>query len=78
MSMATTAAISGSAGAPATQLKSLVDQLVTVTTGHGDVTGVVLSCTRLSVWIVSGDDVDVVVALTDITGVVHHRAAAAA
>ena len=78
MPMANTAPTPGSAGAPAAQLKSLVDQLVTVTTGHGEVTGIVLSCTRLSVWLVSGDDADVVVALDDITGVAHHPAAAAA
>lgn len=76
--MANTATIPGSAGAPVTQLKALVDQLVTVTTGRGAVTGVVLSCTRLSVWIVSGDDVDVVVSLDDITDVAPHGSAVAA
>lgn len=78
MAMANTATTAGSPGAPATQLKSLVDQLVTVTTEHGEVTGVVLSCTRLSVWLVSGDDRDVVVHLEDITGVSGHAARAAA
>jgi hypothetical protein len=78
MPMANTAPTSGSAGAPVTQLKALVDQLVTVTTGHGAVTGVVLSCTRLSVWIVSGDDVDVVVALDEITAVAPHAVPVAA
>lgn len=74
--MADTATTSGSLGAPVTQLKSLTDQLVTVTTDHGDVTGTVLSCTRVSVWLVAGDDADVVVSLHEITGLVHHPAAA--
>jgi len=76
--MANTATTAGSLGAPATRLRSLVDQRVTVTTEHGEVTGVVLSCTRLSVWIVGADDVDVVVALDEITGLAHHAAAVAA
>lgn len=76
--MADTATTPGSLGAPVSQLKSLTDQLVTVTTDHGEVTGTVLSCTRLSVWIVAGDDADVVVALDEITGLVHHPANAAA
>ncbi len=75
--MADTATTPGSLGAPVTQLKSLTDQLVTVTTDHGQVTGVVLSCTRLSVWLIAGDD-DVVVALDEITDLVHHPASAAA
>ena len=78
MTMANTATTSGSPGAPATQLKSLLDELVTVSTVHGEVTGVVLSCTRLSVWLVSGDDLDVVVAMDEITGLEHHPTAAAA
>jgi len=73
--MANTATTEGSPGAPATQLKSLTDQLVTVTTGQGEVTGVVLSCTRRSVWLVC-DDVDVVVALHEITALTQLRAAA--
>ena len=76
--MADTATTSGSLGAPVTQLKSLTDQLVTVTTDHGQVTGVVLSCTRLSVRLIAGDDADVVVALDEITDLVHHPASAAA
>jgi hypothetical protein len=78
MAMADTATTSGSLGAPVSQLKSLTDQLVTVTTDHGQVTGTVLSCTRLSVWLIAGDDADVVVALDEITGLVHHPASAAA
>ena len=77
MAMANTATTAGSAGAPVAQLKTLVDQLVTVTTGEGEVTGVVLSCTRLSVWLVVGDD-DVVLALDEITSLQHHAAPAAA
>ena len=77
MAMADTATTSGSLGAPAAQLKSLVDQRVTVTTDHGEVTGTVLSCTRLSVWLIAGDD-DVVVALDEITGLVHHGTSATA
>jgi aspartate/glutamate racemase len=77
MAMADTATTAGSPGAPVTQLKSLVDQLVTVTTGQGEVTGVVLSCTRLSVWLVVDDD-DVVVALRDITALHQHASRAAA
>ncbi len=78
MSMADTATTPGSLGAPVTQLKSLTDELVTVTTDHGQVTGTVLSCTRLSVWLIAGDDADVVVALDEITDLVHHGGAAAA
>ena len=77
MAMANTATTAGSAGAPVAQLKAMVDQLVTVTTGEGEVTGVVLSCTRLSVWLVVGDD-DVVLALDEITSLQHHAAPAAA
>lgn len=77
MAMANTAPTAGSSGAPVAQLKSLVDQLVTVTTAHGEVTGVVLSCTRLSVWLIAGDD-DVVVALDDITSLQQHPSRAAA
>lgn len=76
--MADTATTSGSLGAPVSQLKALADQLVTVTTDHGDVTGTVLSCTRQSVWLVASDDVDVVVALDEITALVHHHPGAAA
>jgi len=78
MAMANTATTPGSPGAPVAQLRSLVDQLVTVTTHDGEVTGVVLSCTRLSIWIVGDDDVDVVVAVDEITGLVHHAAPVAA
>jgi len=74
--MADTATTSGSLGAPVAQLKSLTGRLVTVTTDRDEVTGTVLSCTRQSVWLVAGDDVDVVVALDDITAVVGHAAAA--
>jgi len=77
MAMANTATTAGSPGAPVAQLKALVDQLVTVTTGWGDVTGVVLSCTRLSVWLVVDDD-DVVVALDHITALRQHPAGRAA
>lgn len=77
MAMANSATTPGSPGAPAAQLKTLLDQLVTLTTGQGEVTGVVLSCTRLSVWLVAGDD-DVVVALDDITSLHPHGTAAAA
>ncbi len=72
MTMANTEAI----GAPAERLRSLTDTDVTITTHEGHFTGSVLSCTRLSVWLVCGDD-DVVVALDDIVDVVeHHRAVA--
>lgn len=77
MAMANTATTPGSPGAPVAQLKTLLDQVVTVTTGQGEVTGVVLSCTRLSVWLVAGDD-DVVVALDAITSLHRHGTAAAA
>jgi hypothetical protein len=78
MGMADTATTPGSLGAPVSQLKSLTDHLVTVTTDHGEVTGTVLSCTRHSVWLVAGDDADVVVSLDEITDLVHHPASAAA
>jgi hypothetical protein len=77
MAMANTATTARSLGTPVAQLKSLVDQLVTVTTAQGEVTGVVLSCTRLSVWLVVGDD-DVVVALGAITSLHQHASRAAA
>lgn len=77
MVMANSATTAGSAGAPVTQLKALVDQLVTVTTGQGEVTGVVLSCTRRSMWLVVGDD-DVVVTLGAITSLHQHGTVAAA
>lgn len=77
MAMANSATTPGSPGAPAAQLKTLLDQLVTVTTAGGEVTGVVLSCTRLSVWLVVGDD-DVVVARRDITALHQHAGRAAA
>jgi hypothetical protein len=63
MHMADTATTPGSLGAAVSHLKSLTDQLVTVTTANGQVTGTVLSCTRTSVWLVATDDADVVVAL---------------
>jgi len=78
MAMANAAQTPGSAGAPVAQLRSLVDRLVTVTTELGEVTGMVLSCTRLSVWIVRDDDVDVVIALDEVTAVSQHATAAAA
>ena len=77
MAMANTATTPRSPGAPVAQLKTLLGQVVTVSTGQGEVTGVVLSCTRVSVWLVAGDD-DVVVALDDITCVHPHGTAAAA
>lgn len=77
MAMANTATTSGFPGAPIAQLKTLLDQVVTLTTARGEVTGVVLSCTRLSVWLVVDDD-DVVVALADITSLHRHGTAAAA
>ena len=77
MTMAHTATTARSFEAPVAQLKSLVNQLVTVTTAGGEVTGVVLSCTRLSVWLVVGDD-DVVVARRDITALHQHAGRAAA
>lgn len=78
MAMADTATTPGSLGVPVSQLKSLTGRLVTVTTDHGEVTGTVLSCTRLSVWLVAGEDADIVVALDEISSLVHHPATAAA
>src|SRR3546814_9982718 len=46
MAMANTATTAGYPGAPVAQLKTLVDQLVTVPTAQGEVTGVVLVCTE--------------------------------
>lgn len=63
-------------GAPVERLRSLTDTDVTVTTLEGSFRGTVLSCTRLSVWLVCGDD-DAVVALDEIVRVdVHDRAVA--
>lgn len=77
MFMATTATSNGSAGTPVEQLRSLTDTDVTVTTHEGSLTGRVLSCTKLSVWIIS-DDEDFVIALDEIVRVVEHHTAAAA
>ena len=63
-------------GAPVERLRSLTDTEVTVTTHEGHFTGTVLSCTRLSVWLVCNDD-DVVVALDDVVDVVAHQRAVA-
>ena len=75
MPMAITAPRNGSVGSPAAQLRALADTDVTVTTPAGSVTGRVLSCTRLSVWLID-HDTDVVIALDEITDVVVHPQAA--
>jgi hypothetical protein len=75
--MAITASAPGSLGSPVERLRSLTDTDVTITTHDGGVTGTVLSCTRVSVWLVV-DDLDVVVSLDDIvaiTGAGHASAA---
>lgn len=63
--MAITGPAHGSLGSPVERLRSLTDTDVTITTHDGEVTGTVLSCTRVSVWLVV-DDLDVVVHLDDI------------
>ena len=50
------------------RLRSLHDAEVTITTHDGSFTGTVLSCTRLSVWLIS-DDEDVVLAIDEISAV---------
>jgi hypothetical protein len=75
--MAITGSAHGSLGSPVERLRSLTDTDVTITTHDGEVTGTVLSCTRVSVWLVV-DDLDVVVCLDDIveiTGAGHASAA---
>ncbi len=78
--MANTTATVGSVGAHAPgghveRLRSLTDTEVTVTTHEGTFSGSVLSCTRLSVWLIC-DDVDHVIAVDDILDVVSHGLAA--
>ncbi len=77
MAMATTDTTTGAAGTPVERLRSLTDTDVTLTTTLGSVTGSVLSCTRLSVWLIS-DDEDHVIAIDDILDVVVHEARPAA
>ena len=72
--MAITGTAHGSVGSPVEQLRSLTDTDVTITTYDGEVTGTVLSCTHLSVWLVC-DDTDVVLMLDEVTDVVVHAAA---
>lgn len=74
--MAITGTTHGLLGPPVERLRSLTDTEVTLTTTDGEVTGRVLSCSRVSVWLVR-DDIDVVVPLDDIVGIVplHHTAA---
>ena len=69
--MAITGTAHGSVGSPVERLRSLTDADVTITTSEGEVTGTVLSCTRLSVWLVC-DDVDVVLVLDEVVDVVEH------
>lgn len=54
---------------PAERLRSLVDVEVTVTTHDGRFTGSILSCTRLSVWLIGSDDDDAVIPLDEILDV---------
>lgn len=68
--MAITDTTRGSHGSPVERLRSLTDTEVTLITYDGEVSGSVLSCTRCSVWLVAGDDVDVVVPLDEIVDVV--------
>ena len=75
--MAITASAHGSVGSPVERLRSLTDTDVTITTHHGEVTGTVLSCTRLSVWLVC-DDVDTVLLLDEIVEILPSRRASAA
>lgn len=78
--MANTATTARSVGARAQgghveRLRSLTDTEVTITTDEGTFSGSVLSCTRLSVWLIC-DDIDLVIAVDDIVEVVAHELAA--
>lgn len=78
--MADTATTERSVGASAQgghveRLRSLTDTEVTITTDEGTFSGSVLSCTRLSVWLIC-DDVDHVIAVDEILDVVSHELAA--
>jgi hypothetical protein len=75
--MAITGATHGSVGSPVERLRSLTDTDVTITTCEGQVTGTVLSCTRISVWLVC-DDVDTVLLLDEIVEILPVRRASAA
>ena len=70
--MANTTTPHGSVGSPVERLRTLTDTDVTVTTFDGPVTGSVLSCTRLSVWLIAGDE-DHVIPLDEILDVVVHE-----
>lgn len=54
------------------RLRSLTDTEVTIITEDGTFSGSVLSCTRLSVWLIC-DDVDHVIALDEILELVSHE-----
>jgi sporulation protein YlmC with PRC-barrel domain len=69
---------SGVIGSPVERLRTLTDTDVTLITHDGEVTGSVLNCTRSSVWLVGGDDCDVVVPLDDIIAIDDHGHAPAA
>ena len=56
------------------ELRHLVGTTVTVHTGHGDLHGTLLSCTRSSLWLVDDREDDVVVPIADVVTV--HRDAA--
>lgn len=58
-----------STSAPLERLRSLADCAVVLVTYDGEVAGSVLSCTRSSVWLVAGDDTDVVVPVDEILDV---------
>jgi hypothetical protein len=75
--MATTGTTHGSLGSPVERLRSLTDTDVTITTVERQVTGTVLSCTRISVWLVC-DDVDTVLLLDDIVEIAPGGRASAA
>ena len=72
-----TATAHGSVGSPVERLRSLTDTDVTITTPDGEVTGTVLSCTRVSVWLVC-DDVDTVLLLDDVVEILPAPRASAA
>lgn len=67
----------GVIGSPVERLRSLTDTDVTLITYDGEVKGSVLSCTRSSVWLVGGDDIDVVVPVDEILDVISSHASAA-
>lgn len=51
------------------EARKLVGVVVVLHTKAGDLTGVVLSCTIESVWLIDAEETDVIVPLRDVRGI---------